>query len=208
MQNQTEDTSITIWLTWHIWEVHKRTSIGAAVYYNDRVAYHLCVLRVLLWCSCIFKPSFEKSKALTDDIITTLQYTELFGTIPLMSILIHLRKESKDCLPTTVVNILYMCLRTLNNLFRMHSYEIQELIKESYLFYELIDVFNLFLLYANDTWDSTQDSKELMLELLLSIGYFTYKNTSYQTLLRNSGILVKLCNMPVQFLFDNKYCHK
>ena len=86
----------------------------------------------------------------------------------------------------------------------MHSFAIQDLIKESYLYYELIDVFNLFLLYANDTWDITQDSRELMLELLLSIGYFTYKNITFQTLIKNSGILVKLCNMPVQFLFDNK----
>jgi hypothetical protein len=67
-------------------------------------------------------------------------------------------------------------------------------------------LFNYLLLYTVETYEQHEDSRELLHETLLMIGYFCISNEKHQQVLckGENTILQKLCNLPFPYFCDKK----
>lgn len=79
----------------------------------------------------------------------------------------------------------------------MSEYEIQE---------QLYHLFNYILFYTVETASNHEDSKELLHETILLIGYFCMHNEKNQVLLcrGENTIIQKLCGLPIAYFHDKK----
>ncbi len=67
-------------------------------------------------------------------------------------------------------------------------------------------MFNYILFYTVETSSNQEDSKELLHETILLIGYFCLNNEKNQALLcrGESTIIQKLCALPIAYFHDKK----
>lgn len=79
----------------------------------------------------------------------------------------------------------------------MSDFEIKE---------QLYHLFNYILYYTVETAENQEDSKELLHETLLLIGYFALFNEKHQEILcrGENTLLQKLCNLPFPYFCDKK----
>lgn len=79
----------------------------------------------------------------------------------------------------------------------MSDFEVQE---------QLYHLFNYLLFYTVETADKQDDSKELLHETILLIGYFCMNNEKNQALLckGENTIIQKLCALPIAYFHDKK----
>ena len=65
---------------------------------------------------------------------------------------------------------------------------------------------NYLLVYAQENYDKCEDTKELLHETMLFIGYFCLDNENTQAILTlgENTIMQKLCNLPFPYFTDKK----
>jgi hypothetical protein len=80
-------------------------------------------------------------------------------------------------LPQTFLSLSIVSIKVLNNVIRMDINFIQQLISNSEgMTDQLYHLISYLLVYTNQNYDKNEDSKELLHETLLFIGYFCLLN--------------------------------
>jgi hypothetical protein len=83
---------------------------------------------------------------------------------------------------------------------------VQQLLSDFEIQEQLYHLFNYILFYTTETANKQEDSKELLHETILFIGYFCLNNEKNQALLckGESTIIQKLCALPISYFHDKK----
>jgi len=98
-------------------------------------------------------------------------------------------------------------MKVLNNIMRIDLKFVQELIgKNEIIIEQLYHLLNYLLVYTHENYDKCEDTKELLHETLMFIGYFCMLNENNQQILHRgeNTILQKLCNLPFPYFSDKK----
>lgn len=110
-------------------------------------------------------------------------------------------------MPQTFLSISIISIKVLNNSLRMDVKFVQQLlVKNEFLSDKLYHLLNYLLVYAQENYDKCEDTKELLHETLLFIGYFCVDNENTQAILTlgENTIMQKLCNLPFPYFTDKK----
>lgn len=110
-------------------------------------------------------------------------------------------------MPQTFLSLSIMSIKVMNNVIRIDVKFVQTLIaKNDIIQDQLFHLLNYLLVYTHENYDKCNDTKELLHETLLFIGYFCMLNESTQNLLHRgeNTILQKLCNLPFPYFSDKK----
>jgi hypothetical protein len=87
-------------------------------------------------------------------------------------------------MPQTFLSISIISIKVLNNSLRMDVKFVQQLlVKNEFLSDKLYHLLNYLLVYAQENYDKCEDTKELLHETLLFIGYFCLDNENTQAIL-------------------------
>ena len=121
-----------------------------------------------------------------------IQNTEIFGIINMISTLLlthseqfkasqnpmeGLNEQAIRSLPQTFLSLSIVCIKVLNNVIRMDINFIQQLISNTEgMTDQLYHLISYLLVYTNQNYDKNEDTKELLHETLLFIGYFCLLN--------------------------------
>lgn len=87
-------------------------------------------------------------------------------------------------LPQTFLSLAIVSMKVLNNIIRIDVELVQELMANNeVVFDQLFHLFNYLLVYTHENYDKCEDTKELLHETLLFIGYFCMLNERTQNIL-------------------------
>ena len=115
----------------------------------------------------------------------------------------HLQK----LLPQTILSLAITSIKIINHVFRMDYRFTQQILSDFEIQEQLYHLFNYILYYTVETvGEKQEDSKELLHEIILMIGYFCLHNEKNQALLckGESTIIQKLCGLPIAYFHDKK----
>ncbi|CDW90779.1 UNKNOWN [Stylonychia lemnae] len=174
----------------------------------------------ILQIDAINRPVYEKSTKIGEHIIFVIQNTELFGIIPMITTILLSRNQpfkpsqnyqqivstSNKILPQTILSLAITSVKILNNVLRMDYKAAQQMMSDFEIQEQLYHLFNYLLYYTIETIDQQEDSKELLHETLLLIGYFTLNHEKHQQILckGENTLIQKLCNLPFTYFCDKK----
>jgi len=150
-----------------------------------------------------------------------VQNTEIFGVISMISTLLLTHSEqfktsvnsveadsnTTKAIPQTFLSLTIISLKVLNNVIRMDVKFVQQILVENRILLDhLFHLINYLLVYSHENYDKNEDTKELLHETLLFIGYFALLNEQTQALLGRgeNTIMQKLCNLPFPYFCDKK----
>jgi|TARA_B110000285_G_C15010481_1_gene556151 hypothetical protein len=169
-----------------------------------------------------YRPIYERNNKMGEHYLFVIQNTEIFGIVDMISTLLLTHSEQFKAsqnpmeglsehairsLPQTFLSLSIVCIKVLNNVIRMDINFIQQLISNTAgMTDQLYHLISYLLVYTNQNYDKNEDSRELLHETLLFIGYFCLLNEEGQELLHRgeNTIMQKLCNLPFPYFSDKK----
>ena len=110
-------------------------------------------------------------------------------------------------MPQTILSLAITSIKIINHVFRMDYRFAQQILTDFEIQEQLYHLFNYILYYTVETaGEKQEDSKELLHETILLIGYFSLHNEKNQALLckGESTIIQKLCGLPIAYFHDKK----
>lgn len=153
----------------------------------------------------IFDPS-----NISENVALVLKETEYVGMFSLLASLLlsdttYLKTQNK-ALPQTVLSLSMTTIKFFNNISRLMIDPVQKLLGSEVMQEQVYHVFSYILSYCNDNYDSSEDVKDLLDELLLLMGYFAVLNPTNQRILAKgtSSLIQKLSAMPFQYFTDKR----
>jgi hypothetical protein len=88
-------------------------------------------------------------------------------------------------MPQTFLSLAIVSIKVLNNTIRMDVHFVQELLfKNEMLEDQLFHLLNYLLVYTHENYDRNEDTKELLHETLMFIGYYCLLNEKTQQILQ------------------------
>jgi len=168
-----------------------------------------------------YRPAYERNNKLGEHYLFVMENTEMFGIINMIATLLltHSEQFKTSCnslesdqnatkiMPQTFLSLSIVCIKVLNNIIRMDVKFVQQLlVKNEILLDQLFHLMNYLLVYAHENYDKNEDTKELLHETLMFIGYFCLLSEKGQQILQRgeNTILQKLCNLPFPYFSDKK----
>ncbi len=80
-------------------------------------------------------------------------------------------------MPQTFLSLAIVTIKVLNNIIRIDVKFVQELVFNNEIIQDqLFHLFNYLLVYTHENYDKCEDTKELLHETLLFIGYYCMLN--------------------------------
>lgn len=110
-------------------------------------------------------------------------------------------------MPQTFLSLAIVSIKVLNNTIRMDVQFVQELLVSSEMLQDqLFHLLNYLLVYTHENYDKNEDTKELLHETLMFIGYYCLLNEKTQQILHRgeNTALQKMCNLPFPYFSDKK----
>jgi hypothetical protein len=112
----------------------------------------------------------------------------MFGILPMITTVLLSRNQPfkpstqsapvqiAKILPQTILSLAIISIKIINNIFRMDYRFAQQMLADNDSQESLYHLFNYLLLYTVETYEQHEDSRELLHETLLMIGYSCIQN--------------------------------
>lgn len=169
-----------------------------------------------------YRPAYERNAKLGEHYLFVIENTELFGVPAMLATLLlthsgqfktsfnitEMEQSTTKVMPQTFLSLAIVSIKVLNNIIRIDVQFVQEFMAQCEVIQEnLFHLLNYLLVYTHDHFDRCEDSKELLHETLMFIGYYCLLNENTQQILHRgeNTILQKLCNLPFPYFSDKKY---
>jgi hypothetical protein len=113
--------------------------------------------------------------------------------------------KEKSYLPQTVCSAAILSIKILNSFARLNLSFLQNIFLTNSLLQEsMYCVFTYIIFYCSDHLENSDETKELLHETLLLIGYFTLLEPKLQALMLKGEITLiqKICSLPLNYFFD------
>lgn len=171
-----------------------------------------------------YRPVYERSSKIGEHHLFVIENTELFGVLQMIATLLLTHSEQfktslynileysdenpvTKVMPQTFLSISIISMKILNNTMRMDVKFVQQfLVKNEFLCDKLYHLMNYLLVYCHENYEKSEDTKELLHETLLFIGYLCLDNEKTQKILQlgEKTLMQKLCNLPFPYFTDKK----
>lgn len=135
-----------------------------------------------------------------------IQKTQMMNIIPLMmDVLFDKGSNPSESLPKSILNLTYMSLKLLNNMFRINLALCQQVLSDRILQDQFYYVMNYIVKYCH-FYEDQDETRDILYEALIMIGYYTLLNEQGQAKIRSgeNSLLLKLCQLDISFFIDKQ----
>ena len=149
---------------------------------------------------------FEKSNKISPNMYFIIHKTKMFGVIPLiMDVLFEKAQHPKEMLPKYILNLTYISLKLINNMFRIDLKLWQEILSDTILQDQFYYVLNFIVKYCH-FFEDQEEVQDILYESILMIGYYTLFNEKAQEKIRagENSLLLKLCQLDISFFMEKQ----
>lgn len=153
-----------------------------------------------------YRPVYEKSHTIDDSMHFIIEKTRMMHVIPLMmDALFEKAQHPKEMLPKSILNLTFLSLKVLNNMFRINLELCQKLLSDQILQDQFYYVLNFIVKYCY-LFEDQDESKDILYQTLLMIGYYTLMNKQGQEKIRSGehSLLLKLCQLDISFILEKQ----
>ncbi|CAI2369130.1 unnamed protein product [Moneuplotes crassus] len=153
-----------------------------------------------------YRPVYDKSQTIGDSMYFVIQKTRLMQVIPLMmDVLFDKAQHPKEMLPKSILNLTFLSLKLINNMFRINLELCQRILADQILQDQFYYCLNYIVKYCY-LFEDQDESKDILYETLLMIGYYTLMNPKGQEKVRSGehSVLLKLCQLDISFFMDKQ----
>ncbi len=192
------------------------TNLGTYPVFIQKSLQMIENLVIQLYINHYNKPVYFSLGKLSDDVVFLFESTELLGQIQLLYTLllnegpykVKFEKEGQiNNVPITVISTAATSVKILCSLARANLMTFQTIIlANNYLQETIHHIFNFIISYALDHFENSDDTKELLHETILLIGYFSLLDHKLQMILLKGEVTViqRLFSLPFNYFFDTK----
>lgn len=153
-----------------------------------------------------YRPAYEKSYKISPNMYFLIQKTQMMNIIPLMmDVLFDKGSNPSESLPKSILNLTYMSLKLLNNMFRINLALCQQVLSDRILQDQFYYVMNYIVKYCH-FYEDQDETRDILYEALIMIGYYTLLNEQGQAKIRSgeNSLLLKLCQLDISFFIDKQ----
>ena len=141
-----------------------------------------------------YRPVYDRSQTINTSMYFIIDKTKMMYIIPLMlDVLFEKAQHPKEILPKSILNLTYISLKTINNMFRINLALCQEILSDQVLMDQFYYVLNYIVKYCY-LFEDQNESKDILYETLIMIGYYTLLNQPAQKKIRSgeNSVIQKL----------------
>ena len=157
------------------------------------------------------KPVYVKHTKISQNILYVFEYSELFGLIQLLSILLlsngPLRPNEKVKIKQQqqiVISASLLAIKMINNICRIDLTLVQKLMAQSINQEQIQHVILYIICYSLEYLDTLDEIKELLHEVLLLTSYLSLQNERFQNLVSKGEmtIIQQICQLPFSYFSE------
>ena len=157
------------------------------------------------------KPVYIKQTKISQNILYVFEYSELFGLIQLLSILLlsngPLRPNEKVKVKQQqqiVISASLLSIKIINNICRIDLNLVQNLMAQTINQEQIQHVILYIICYSLEYLDTLDEIKELLHEVLLLTSYLSLQNERFQNLVSKGEmtIIQQICQLPFSYFSE------
>jgi len=157
------------------------------------------------------KPVYVKQTKISQNILYVFEYSEIFGLIQLLSILLlsngPLRPNEKIKIKQQqqiVISASLLAIKIINNICRIDLTLIQNLVAQNINQEQIQHVILYIICYSLEYLDTLDEIKELLHEVLLLTSYLSLQNERFQNLVSKGEmtIIQQICQLPFSYFSE------
>ena len=157
------------------------------------------------------KPVYVKQTKINQNILYVFEYSEIFGLIQLLSILLlsngPLRPNEKVKIKQQqqiVISASLLAIKIINNICRIDLALIQNIVGQSINQEQIQHVILYIICYSLEYLDTLDEIKELLHEVLLLTSYLSLQNEKFQNLVSKGEmtIIQQICQLPFSYFSE------
>ena len=157
------------------------------------------------------KPVYIKQTKISQNILYVFEYSELFGLIQLLSILLlsngPLRPNEKVKVKQQqqiVISASLLSIKIINNICRIDLNLVQNLMAQTINQEQIQHVILYIICYSLEYLDTFDEIKELLHEVLLLTSYLSLQNERFQNLVSKGEmtIIQQICQLPFSYFSE------
>ena len=157
------------------------------------------------------KPVYIKQTKISQNILYVFEYSELFGLIQLLSILLlsngPLRPNEKVKIKQQqqiVISASLLSIKIINNICRIDLNLVQNLMAQIINQEQIQHVILYIICYSLEYLDTLDEIKELLHEVLLLTSYLSLQNERFQNLVSKGEmtIIQQICQLPFSYFSE------
>ena len=157
------------------------------------------------------KPVYVKQTKISQNILYVFEYSEIFGLIQLLSILLlsngPLRPNEKVKIKQQqqiVISASLLAIKIINNICRTDLTLIQNLVAQNINQEQIQHVILYIICYSLEYLDTLDEIKELLHEVLLLTSYLSLQNERFQNLVSKGEmtIIQQICQLPFSYFSE------
>ena len=157
------------------------------------------------------KPVYVKQTKISQNILYVFEYSEIFGLIQLLSILLlsngPLRPNEKVKIKQQqqiVISASLLAIKIINNICRIDLNLIQNLVAQNINQEQIQHVILYIICYSLEYLDTLDEIKELLHEVLLLTSYLSLQNERFQNLVSKGEmtIIQQICQLPFSYFSE------
>jgi len=153
-----------------------------------------------------YRPVYDRSQTINTSMYFIIDKTKMMYIIPLMlDVLFEKAQHPKEILPKSILNLTYISLKTINNMFRINLALCQEILSDQVLMDQFYYVLNYIVKYCY-LFEDQNESKDILYETLIMIGYYTLLNQPAQKKIRSgeNSVIQKLWQLDISFFMEKQ----
>ena len=157
------------------------------------------------------KPVYVKQTKINQNILYVFEYSEIFGLIQLLSILLlsngPLRPNEKVKIKQQqqiVISASLLAIKIINNICRIDLTLIQNIVAQNINQEQIQHVILYIICYSLEYLDTLDEIKELLHEVLLLTSYLSLQNERFQNLVSKGEmtIIQQICQLPFSYFSE------
>ena len=157
------------------------------------------------------KPVYVKQTKINQNILYVFEYSEIFGLIQLLSILLlsngPLRPNEKVKIKQQqqiVISASLLAIKIINNICRIDLTLVQNIVAQSINQEQMQHVILYIICYSLEYLDTLDEIKELLHEVLLLTSYLSLQNERFQNLVSKGEmtIIQQICQLPFSYFSE------
>ena len=157
------------------------------------------------------KPVYIRQTKISQNILYVFEYSELFGLIQLLSILLlsngPLRPNEKVKIKQQqqiVISASLLSIKIINNICRIDLNLVQNLMAQTINQEQIQHVILYIICYSLEYLDTLDEIKELLHEVLLLTSYLSLQNERFQNLVSKGEmtIIQQICQLPFSYFSE------
>ena len=152
-----------------------------------------------------YRPVYEKSNKISSNVYFLISKTKMHGVIPLVvDVLFEKASEPKEMLPNSILNLVYISLKLINNMFRIDLNLCQQILSEVQLQDQFLHMLSYTIKYC--MFFDKEEVQDILYETILMIGYYTLFNKIGQEKIRSGAhsLLLKLWQLDITFFMEKQ----